>query len=122
MGFAIPSNTALEVVNEIIENKDNPSPYIGIEIYKYDSKYLAQYGLPNGAAVKSVVKNAPAYNAGILAGDIITEFNKVQITEYTDFIDALDKCKPGTKITARIYRNGRYYSTTVTIGSNNSHG
>lgn len=122
MGFAIPSNTALEVVNEIIENKDNPSPYIGIEIYKYDSKYLAQYGLPNGAAVKSVVKNAPAYNAGIRAGDIITEFNKVQITEYTDFIDALDKCKPGTKITARIYRNGRYYSTTVTIGSNNSHG
>ncbi len=122
MGFAIPVNTALEVVKEIIDNKDNPSPYIGIEIYKYDSEYLAQYKLPAGAAVKSVVKNAPAYSAGIRAGDIITEFNRVEITEYTDFIDALDECEPGTKVTARIYRNGRYYSTTVTIGSNNSRG
>lgn len=122
MGFAIPSNTAIKVIKEIIENKDNPSPYIGIEIYKYDSEYLSQYGLPSGAAVKGVVKNAPAYNAGIRSGDIITAFNKVEIAEYTDFIDALDECKPGTKVTARIYRNGRYYSTTVTIGSNNSHG
>lgn len=122
MGFAIPANTVLEVVKEIIDNKDNPSPYIGIEIYKYDSDYLAQYKLPAGAAVKSVVTNAPAYSAGIRAGDIITEFNRVEITEYTDFIDALDECKPGTKVTARIYRNGRYYSTTVTIGSNNSRG
>ena len=122
MGFAIPSNTVITVVTEIIQNKDNPSPYIGIEIYKYDSEYLAEFGLPSGAAVKSVVKNAPAYNAGIRAGDIITEFNKVQINEYTDFIDALDDCKPGTKVNARIYRNGRYYSATVTIGSNNSHG
>ena len=122
MGFAIPVNTALKVVKEIIDNKDNPSPYIGIEIYKYDSEYLAQYKLPAGAAVKSVVKNAPAYSAGIRAGDIITEFNRVEITEYNDFIDALDECKPGTNVTARIYRNGRYYSTTVTIGSNNSRG
>ncbi len=122
MGFAIPVNTAIQVVREIIDNKDNPSPYIGIEIYKYDSSYLAQYGLPSGAAVKNVVKNAPAYNAGIRSGDIITAFNKVEIKEYSDFIDTLDECKPGTKVTARIYRNGRYYSTTVTVGSNNSRG
>ena len=122
MGFAIPVNIVIKVVKEIIENKDNPSPYIGIEIYKYDSAYLAQYGLPSGAAVKAVVKNAPAYNAGIRSGDIITAFNKIEIKEYSDFINALDECKPGTKVTARIYRNGRYYSTTVTIGSNNSRG
>ncbi len=122
MGFAIPVDTAIQVVKEIIENKDNPSPYIGIEIYKYSSAYLAQYGLPAGAAVKSVVSGAPAASAGLRAGDIITEFNKTQIAEYTDFIDILDKCTPGSKVTARIYRNGRYYTTTVTIGSNNSHG
>ncbi len=122
MGFAIPVNTVLKVVKEIMENKDNPSPYIGIEIYKFDSEYLAQYGLPAGAAVKSVVSGAPAYNAGIKAGDIITTFNKKEITEYTDFVDILDECEPGTKVTAKIYRNGRYYTTTVTIGSNNSHG
>ena len=122
MGFAIPTKTVIEVVTEIIDNKDNPSPYIGIEIYKYDSDYLEKFGLPHGAAVKSVVSGAPAYNAGIRSGDIITSFNKTDIDEYTDFIDILDKCKPDTKVNVRIYRNGHYYSTTVTIGSNNSRG
>ena len=120
MGFAIPIDTVVEVVKDIIDNKDNPSPYIGIEIYTYTGAYLEKYNLPHGAAVKSVVQGAPAANAKIRAGDIITEFNSVAIDEYTDFIKALDECTPGTKVTAKIYRNGRYYTTTVTIGSNNS--
>ena len=121
MGFAIPINTALKVVKEIMDNKDNPSPYIGIEIYKYDSRYLASYGLPAGAAVKSVVKNAPASKGGIRAGDIITQFNKVEIKEYTDFVNALDECTPGKTVNVTIYRNGRYLTTTIVIGSNNSY-
>lgn len=120
MGFAIPIDTVVEVVKDIIDNKDNPSPYIGIEIYTYTGAYLEKYNLPHGAAVKSVVQGAPAANAKIRAGDIITEFNSVAIDEYTDFIKVLDECTPGTKVTAKIYRNGRYYTTTVTIGSNNS--
>ncbi len=120
MGFAIPIDTVVKVVKDIIDNKDNPSPYIGIEIYTYTGAYLEKYNLPHGAAVKSVVQGAPAANAKIRAGDIITEFNSVVIDEYTDFIKALDECTPGTKVTAKIYRNGRYYTTTVTIGSNNS--
>lgn len=120
MGFAIPIDTVVKVVKDIIDNKDNPTPYIGIEIYTYTGAYLEKYNLPHGAAVKSVASGAPAANAKIRAGDIITEFNSVIIDEYTDFIEALDKCTPGTKVTAKIYRNGRYYTTTVTIGSNNS--
>lgn len=120
MGFAIPVNTVIDVVKEIMDNKDNPSPYIGIEIYTYSSEYLDKYDLPHGAAVKSVVQGGPAASAGIKAGDIITQFNSVDINEYTDFITALEKCTPGTKVTAKIYRNGRNYTTTVTVGSNNS--
>lgn len=119
MGFAIPSNTAISVVNSIINNKDKASPYIGIEIYKYTADYLAEYGLPAGAAVKSVVSGAPAYNAGIRAGDIITAFDGTEITEYTVFMEVLQKCTPGERVSARIYRNGRYYNATITIGSNN---
>lgn len=120
MGFAIPSNTVINVVKKIMDNKDKPSPYIGIEIYTYSSSYLEKYNLPHGAAVKSVVSGGPAASAGIRAGDIITQFNSVDVDEYTDFIDALEDCTPGTKVTAKIYRNGRNYTTTVTIGSNNS--
>ena len=121
MGFAIPTNNVKKVVDEIIENK-NPSPYIGIEIYKFTSDYLKKYNLPAGAAVKNVVPNGPADKAGIENGHIITQFNGVEIKEYTDFIDALEKCKPGDKVTVRMYKEHRYETTTVTIGSNNSYG
>lgn len=121
MGFAIPTNNVKKVVDEIVENK-NPSPYIGIEIYKFNSEYLKKYNLPAGAAVKNVVPNAPADKAGIENGHIITQFNGVEIKEYTDFIDALEKCKPGDKVTVRMYKEHRYETTTVTIGSNNSYG
>lgn len=119
MGFAIPSNKVVEVIGKIMENKDKPSPYIGIEIYTYSGAYLEQYGMPRGAAVKSVVSGGPAASAGIRAGDIITEFDGKKINEYTDFIDVLESCTPGTKVTAKGYRNGKNYTTTVTIGSNN---
>lgn len=121
MGFAIPANKVIEVVSKIMENKDKPTPYIGIEIYAYSGAYLEQYNLPRGAAVKSVVKSGPADLAGIRAGDIITEFNGKKISEYTEFIDELNDCTPGTKITVKGYRNGKYYTTTVTIGSNNGY-
>ncbi len=119
MGFAIPIDTTLEVVTDIIENKDNPTPYIGVEIYPYSSEYLARYQLPAGAAIKSVIKGGPAETAGIKAGDIIVEFNGVDINEYTEFGDVLDKCEVGQRVTVKIYRSGRYYTTNITIGSNN---
>ncbi len=120
MGFAIPVNHMVDVVRDIIENKDNPTPYIGIEVYTYNSAYLEKYGYPHGAAIKSVVSGSPADNARLEPGDIITEFNSIAIEEYTDYIEALEKCKPGAKVPVKIYRNGRYYVTTVTVGSNNS--
>ncbi len=120
MGFAIPVNHMLEVITDIIENKDNPMPYIGIEVYTYNSAYLEKYGFPHGAVVKAVVEGSPAYNAGLKNGDIITEFNGKVVDEYTDYLEELEDCKPDSKVSVKIYRYGRYYTTTVTIGSNNS--
>ncbi len=120
MGFAIPVNHMLDVVTDIIENKDNPTPYIGIEVYTYTSAYLEKYGFPHGAVIKTVVEGSPAFNARLEPGDIITEFNSVVIEEYTDYLDVLEECEPGAKVTVKIYRYGRYYNTTVKIGSNNS--
>ena len=43
-----------------------------------------------------------------------------EITEYSMLESLLQKCKPGDQVSVKIYRSGRYYSTTVTIGSNNA--
>jgi len=120
MGFAIPSNTVKQITEKIISNQDTATPYIGVTISeRYDAETLKAYGYPVGAVVYSVAKGGPAENAGIKSADIITEFNGVQITDYTVLNDAIAKCKPGQTVTFTIYRARRYYSANIKIGSNN---
>lgn len=121
MGFAIPSNTVAEICKNIIEKQNGPEPYLGISVSeKYNSSVLKYYGYPSGAVVSSVADGSPADNAGLAKGDIITEFGGTEITEYSMLESLLQKCKPGDQVSVKIYRSGRYYSTTVTIGSNNA--
>lgn len=121
MGFAIPSNTVAEICKNIIEKQNDPEPYLGISVSeKYNSSVLKYYGYPSGAVVSSVADGSPADNAGLAKGDIITEFGGTEITEYSMLESLLQKCKPGDQVSVKIYRSGRYYSTTVTIGSNNA--
>lgn len=120
MGFAVPSNTVVDICNKIIENENSPEPYVGITISeKYTASALAFYGYPTGAVVLSVADGSPAYEAGIRRGDIITSFNSKKIKEYSMFENFLNDCKPNQRVDVEIYRNGRTYSTTITIGANN---
>lgn len=123
MGFAIPSNTVAEICKNIIEKQNDPEPYIGVTVSeKYTSSVLKYYGYPSGAVIASVAEGSPADSAGLAKGDIITEFGGTEITEYSMLESLLQKCKPGDQVNVKIYRNGRYYTTTVTIGSNNAVG
>ena len=119
MGFAIPVNSVVDICNRIITNKDKQEPYVGITISdKYTSDVLSSYGYPVGAVVLSVAEGSTAESAGIKKGDIITEFNGVEITEYNVFGEVLKKCTPNTAVNIKIYRSGRYYQTKINIGSN----
>ena len=120
MGFAVPSNTVVEICNRIIEKENSPEPYIGVTVSeKYTKKVLSFYGYPSGAVVLSVAEGSPAYLAGIKRGDIITEFNSVEIKEYSMLEELLAKCNVGEKIEAKIYRSNNTYTTKIIIGSNN---
>ena len=121
MGFAIPSNTVKEICQKIIEKQNEPEPYIGVTISeKYTASVLQYYGYPTGAVISSVAEGSPAGNAGLQKGDIITEFAGKTISDYTVLSEALEDCKPNDKVNVKIYRSGRYYTTTVTVGSNNA--
>ena len=121
MGFAIPSNTVEKICKKIIEKQNSPEPYIGISISeKYTASVLKYYGYPAGAVILSVADGSPAENAGLAKGDIITEFGGTAIEEYTKLEDLLQDCKPNDKVNVKIYRSGRYYTTSITVGSNNA--
>ena len=121
MGFAIPVNTVKEICDKIIAKQNDPSPYVGIEInQQYTAEILKRLGYPEGAVINRVVSGGPAEESGLLRGDIITEFNGQSISSYTDLENAISSCDAGDTVTIKIYRSGRFYSTTVRIASNNA--
>ncbi|MDO4743184.1 MAG: trypsin-like peptidase domain-containing protein [bacterium] len=121
MGFAIPVSKAVEIINKLIAKEYQPLPYIGVEISStYDAATLKWLGYPTGAVVSSVASGSPAEKAGIKKTDIITEFNSATVDSYTTFNDLVSDCSPGDKVSIKVYRSGRFYSTTITVGSNNS--
>lgn len=123
MGFAIPSNDTVEICNKIISKEGSPEPYIGITLSeKYTAEVLEYYGYPTGAVVLSVYEGSPAYQAGIRKGDIITEFAGREIKDYKALETLMTNCIPEQTVKLTIYRSGRYYSTTITVGSNNAVG
>lgn len=121
MGFAIPSNSVKKICENIISKQNEPEPYIGISISeKYTAEVLEYYGYPAGAVVLSVAVNSPAENAGLLKGDIITEFNEVEISDYTKLEDAVKDCSPGQTVKLTVYRDGKLYSAKITVSANNA--
>ncbi len=121
MGFAIPVKSAVEICQNIIDRKDDPVPYVGISLSeRYDASSLRYLGFPEGAVVLSVIDDSPADEAGIKRGDIITKFGDVDITDYNDFGEALRESRVGDKVKVRVYRSGSYYSTIITVASENS--
>lgn len=120
MGFAIPSNKVVEICQDIISNENEPEPYLGVQISTtYDAATLQMYGYPTGAVISRVSTGSPAEEAGLQRGDIITSFNGVEITDYTVFMTQMTQCKVGQTVELSVYRSGRTYSRTVTLGSNN---
>ncbi len=120
MGFAIPVNTVVEKVERIISRQNEAEPYIGITVSeRYSPEVLSYYGFPAGAVVLSVDEGSPAENAGIQKGDIITEFDGNEISEYQLLGEYLNDCDPEQTVEAKIYRSGRYYTVKLTVGSNN---
>ncbi len=121
MGFAIPVNTVKEKCNKIISHQGDSGAYLGVSVSStYTSEVLNYYGFPAGAVVSSVFEGSPAEKAGIKRGDIITEFNGVEISEYTILGDTLYDCEPNDTVSIVIYRNGKNYTVKVKLTSDTS--
>lgn len=119
MGFAIPINTVVEKCDKIISRQNSPEPYTGITVSEtYTSAVLSYYGFPAGAVVLRVDADSPAEKAGIERGDIITQFDSHAIKEYTQLAEYINECEPNTKVSLKIYRNGREHSVDMEIGAN----
>ena len=115
IGFAIPMNHVKNIVKSIIETGSITKPYIGVTVTAVSSEAQA-YGLPTGAAVRSVEENSPAAQGGLEANDIITEVNGTAITSSSDLVSYVGERTPGDELNLKVYRQGQTLDITVVIG------
>ena len=114
IGFAIPMNSIRAIVESIIEKGYISSPYIGIGVLDV-SEETQLYGVPAGIAVQSVTENAPAAQAGLQVGDVITSVNGDAMTS-DDLVDLVGAASVGDALVLDIYRQGQTLEITVTVG------
>ena len=115
IGFAIPINHVKGIVEDIIEDGYITKPYIGVTVTNVSAE-TQRYGLPQGAAIVSILEDSPAEEAGLKENDIVTAANGVTITDRTGLSDAVSACEPGDELVLTVYRQGQILEITVIIG------
>jgi serine protease Do len=118
IGFAMPSNTVVNVYNELISPSHKVTRgSIGIQFREGLSSAVNRvYGFKNGVLVQQVQPGGPADKAGLKAEDIIITIDGRPINDGDDLVNEIASRKPGSTIRLGFVRDGKQEDTTVTIG------
>ena len=118
IGFAIPSNSAKKVINQLIEFGETKRGWLGVRIQRV-TKEIAEFeklGIPRGALVASVADNSPSDKAGVKAGDIILEFDGKPINQMAELPRIVAETNVGKKVKLKIWRNKREITKDIILG------
>ncbi|MDC1315943.1 Do family serine endopeptidase [Alphaproteobacteria bacterium] len=117
LGFSIPASTAKLIVDDIISFGQAKRGWLGVQIQDLSIEFSESLGFEgiDGAFVASVDPLSPAGKAGILAGDIIVQFDSKNITSYKDLPKVVAETPIGKKVKVRLWRNEKYEDIIVLI-------
>jgi len=113
LGFAIPVDLAIPVANEIIATGTVAHLTLGLNVQTIPAAAAQKAGVPEGLYVLSVTAGGPASNAGIAAGDVITQVDGRPATDSEQITVAELTAKPGQAVAITYERSGT--STTVDV-------
>ncbi len=118
IGFAIPSNMAKNVVNQIIKYGRTKRGWVGVRIQNVTDDIAETLGLDKarGALVADVTDNGPAKDAGLKSGDIILEFNGQKIEEMRSLPRIVAENEVGASVPIKYWRNEKEHTTKIKIG------
>jgi len=114
IGFAIPINSIMNIVESIIEKGYISKPYIGISVLDVSAETQA-YGIPAGAAIQAVSEDGPAAQAGLQKGDVITAVDGKTMTS-KELVSYIGEASVGQEMVFSIYRQGEELEITVYVG------
>ncbi len=118
MGFAIPSRTVKEIVDDLMtQGYVNGRVRLGISGQAVSSSMQQYYNLPKGILVGEISEGGPCDNTDLKVNDIITKIDDDEITDFSDVYAILGEHKPGDKVVLTIYRRetGKTFEITITL-------
>ena len=118
IGFAIPSNSAKIVIDQLIKFGETKRGWLGVRIQTVTKEIadVEKLDRPRGALVASVAKGSPSDEAGIKSGDIILEFNGVIINEMKELPKIVAQTEVGKTVNVKVWRNKKEITKKIKLG------
>ena len=118
IGFAIPSDMAKHVMEDLIKTGKVTRGYLGVRPRNLDQELAKQFKVPDtaGALVQDVIAGGPADKAGIKNGDVIRKLNGQQVDDADQFTALVTNMNPGAEATLEILRDGQPMTIKATLG------
>jgi serine protease DegQ len=118
IGFAIPSNLAKQVMEQIIESGVVMRGWVGIGVQDITPELAEslKLGRTSGALITDIVPGGPADKAGIKPGDVLFSVADKAVQNYASALEAIAALKPKTSAVLKLQREAREISVTVNIG------
>jgi len=117
IGFAIPSNMVKKVMNNLVDHGKVIRGWLGVSIQQLTLELADQFGAQNalGALVGDVVAASPAEEAGFERGDIIQDYNGIQVKNPTHLRSLVAETIPGNTASVSVLRDGKNIDLSVAI-------
>lgn len=123
MGFAIPINSVMDVIENIETGKQIVRPYLGVQLVDLTNTFALQYyygikigsDVEFGAVLSYIEDKKPADKAGLVTGDVIVEIDGEKVDDVSHFKYILYKHKVGDTIKVKYYRENKLRETTIVL-------
>lgn len=123
MGFAIPINSVMDVIESIESGDEIVRPYLGVQLVDLTNTFALQYyygitigsDVEFGAVLSYVEEKKPADKANLKVGDVIIEIDGEKVNDVSHFKYILYKHKVGDTIKVKYYRENKLKETTVVL-------
>jgi len=118
ISFAVPIDDAMKVAEQLKANGKVSRSRIGVKLSEVPKEVAESFGLAKdqGAFISMVEPGLPADKAGIVAGDIVLDFNGQPVAKWTDLSRIVANTKPGTKAAVTLWNKGKTRTVTLVTG------
>ena len=117
IGFAVPAELARRIVDQLLTHGRVIRGWLGLDLQDIDRDLATSFGLPNlqGVIVAGVYQRAPAYQAGLKAGDILTAINGVELDGTRKALNTIAALKPNKNTILTYVRQGEQREMSVGV-------